>query len=55
MRKPYNGPQETFKEEDLIADEPFANFQHWFGIAVDAGIHEPNCMALATASKSVCI
>lgn len=36
------------RRADLRAD-PFAQFDVWFGQAVEAGLHEPNAMSLATA------
>ena len=35
-------------EEDLAAD-PFTQFDRWLRQAVEAGVHEPNAMTLATA------
>ncbi len=35
-------------EADLEPD-PFAQFDRWFGVAVAAGVNEPNAMTLATA------
>jgi pyridoxamine 5'-phosphate oxidase len=36
-------------ESDLAAD-PVTMFERWYADAVDAGLHEPNAMAVATAS-----
>ena len=36
------------REEDLAAD-PFTQFDRWLRQAVEAGVHEPNAMTLATA------
>jgi pyridoxamine 5'-phosphate oxidase len=34
---------------DALADDPMAQFATWFGIASEAGVHEPAAMTLATA------
>lgn len=36
--------------EDTIADTPYQQFSQWFAEAQNAGIEEPNAMALATVS-----
>ena len=36
--------------ESDLADDPIELFQRWYADAVDAGLHEPNAMAVATAS-----
>lgn len=36
-------------EEDLLAD-PIAMFERWYDDAVEAGIHEPNAMVVASAT-----
>lgn len=38
-------------ERDAAAD-PFAMFSEWFGQALEAAVHEPNAMTLATASAN---
>lgn len=40
----------TFDEE-VAHPHPFSQFAHWFDQAVEAGINEPNAMALATAGS----
>ena len=53
MRKPYLGENEVFEVTNLVAKEPFAQFQNWFDQAKSTpGIEEANAMCLATASKS---
>ncbi|XP_071519250.1 pyridoxine/pyridoxamine 5'-phosphate oxidase-like isoform X2 [Panulirus ornatus] len=53
MRKPYKGKNEAFTEDDLVAKEPFAQFEAWFNEACHTpGIIEANAMCLATATKS---
>jgi pyridoxamine 5'-phosphate oxidase len=37
-------------DETAAGDDPLALFGRWLGEAVDAGLHEPNAMALATAT-----
>ncbi|MEJ7633729.1 pyridoxamine 5'-phosphate oxidase [Aeromicrobium sp.] len=37
-------------EEAAAGDDPLALFGRWLGEAIDAGLHEPNAMALATAT-----
>lgn len=37
-------------DETAAGDDPLALFARWFDEAVDAGVHEPNAMALATAT-----
>ena len=52
MRKPYKGSGEYFTKEDLVAKEPFKQFEFWFNEAKQLKeIEEPNAMCLATASK----
>ncbi|RBM17914.1 pyridoxamine 5'-phosphate oxidase [Streptomyces sp. PT12] len=34
-------------EKDLAAD-PFEQFEHWFALARESGLHEPNAMVLGT-------
>ena len=36
--------------ESDLADDPIELFQRWYADVVDAGLHEPNAMAVATAS-----
>ena len=56
MRKPYKGVQDVFLVEDLVSQEPFGNFKHWFDTAYNTdGIHEANAMSLATATKLVVV
>jgi pyridoxamine 5'-phosphate oxidase len=47
LREDYS--QAGLTEEDL-AEDPFAFFHRWLRDAVEAGLHEPNAMVLATAS-----
>jgi len=52
MRAPYHNLDEGFDVQDLTAKEPIGQFTDWFEAASkDAGIKEPNAMALATATK----
>jgi len=44
-RQDYQGP--SFDERDCAAD-PFVQFDRWFAEAVEAGVVEPEAMALAT-------
>jgi pyridoxamine 5'-phosphate oxidase len=37
-------------DESAAGHDPVALFQQWLAEAVDAGVHEPNAMALATAT-----
>ena len=37
------------REQDLDQN-PFLQFENWFQVATDAGLHEPNAMSLATVS-----
>jgi pyridoxamine 5'-phosphate oxidase len=37
-------------DERVAGDDPLALFARWLDDAVDAGVHEPNAMALATAT-----
>ncbi|HET7385839.1 MAG TPA: pyridoxamine 5'-phosphate oxidase [Nocardioidaceae bacterium] len=48
LRQEYVG--RGLSEQDL-ADDPVAMFDRWFHDAVEAGLHEPNAMVLATASR----
>jgi pyridoxamine 5'-phosphate oxidase len=49
---PYLGRNESFTEDQLVAKEPFSQFNAWFErAAVTQGIEEANAMCLATASK----
>ena len=53
MRKPYLDGKKTFDITDLVAREPYKQFENWFDIAKQTpGIEEPNAMCLATASKA---
>jgi pyridoxamine 5'-phosphate oxidase len=36
--------------ESDLADDPITMFERWYADAVDAGLHEPNAVAVATAS-----
>lgn len=55
MRTPYHNKKEIFDVKDLVAREPFAQFQDWFEEArKTSGIEEANAMALATATKDGC-
>jgi len=52
MRIPYHGKDEAFTEDQLVAKEPFAQFNHWFErAAITEGIQEPNAMCLSTSTK----
>jgi pyridoxamine 5'-phosphate oxidase len=52
MRTPYRPSTEAFLESDLVAHEPFAQFQHWFDEACNhPDIKEPNAAALATSTR----
>ena len=52
MRKPYNDPNSTFTETDLIAQEPLKQFTAWFELACQTpGINEANAVCLSTATK----
>lgn len=52
MRQRYHSTGSCFDECDLVSQEPFGNFQHWFEEACkEPRILEPNAMALATATK----
>ncbi|OXA55859.1 pyridoxine-5'-phosphate oxidase [Folsomia candida] len=52
MRIPYHGKNESFTEDQLVAREPFSQFNNWFErAAITEGIEEPNAMCLATATK----
>jgi len=54
MRIAYKGKEEAFTEDQLVAKEPFGQFDAWFSEAAKiASIEEPNAMALATATKYV--
>lgn len=51
MRHPYHDKSRRFDIKDLVAKEPFGQFEHWFKEACEIKqIAEPNAMALATAS-----
>ncbi|TRY70733.1 hypothetical protein TCAL_01188 [Tigriopus californicus] len=53
MRKPYLDQSATFDTTDLVAQEPWGQFQAWFDQAkACSAIEEANAMCLATASKS---
>jgi len=53
MRKPYLGENQAFEVKDLVAKEPFAQFQNWFDQAKETpGIEEANAMCVASASKA---
>jgi len=52
MRKAYKGLNEGFDVGDLISKNPIKQFTAWFEQAKTcAGIHEPNAMAIATATR----
>jgi pyridoxamine 5'-phosphate oxidase len=38
-------------DEAMAGDDPVALFAHWLDDAVEAGVHEPNAMALASATR----
>lgn len=48
LRREYT--QGGLSEADLAAD-PFAQFERWFNDAQNAGVHEPNAMALGTVDS----
>ncbi|KAA8498776.1 Pyridoxine/pyridoxamine 5'-phosphate oxidase [Porphyridium purpureum] len=54
LRKEYSA--QGIEDEDVglhgDAQDPFALFRLWFQQAVDAQVHEPNAMCLATATKN---
>src|SRR4051794_9151259 len=39
-------------EESPLAGDPFTMFGRWMQEAVDAGVHEPNAMVVATADAA---
>jgi pyridoxamine 5'-phosphate oxidase len=45
LRKDYANPVLT---RDMLASDPFVQFERWFGEACDAELPEPNAMTLAT-------
>ena len=47
LRQEYS--REALNERDVDAD-PIKQFRHWFSQAQNAGLLEPNAMALATAT-----
>ncbi|XP_025093136.1 pyridoxine-5'-phosphate oxidase-like isoform X2 [Pomacea canaliculata] len=52
MRHPYHNKRSIFDERDLVAKEPYAQFQKWFEeVCKTNGIMEPNAMTVATATK----
>lgn len=52
MRKAYKGINEGFDIGDLVSKNPIEQFTAWFEQAkLCEGIHEPNAMAIATATK----
>ena len=52
MRKPYLSEGNTFDVKNLVAKEPYKQFENWFEIAKKTpGIEEPNAMCIATATK----
>jgi len=52
MRKAYKGINDGFDVGDLVSKNPIAQFTAWFEQAkLCDGIHEPNAMAIATATK----
>ncbi|XP_076470197.1 pyridoxine-5'-phosphate oxidase-like [Babylonia areolata] len=52
MRQPYHDKSDIFDVKDLVAKEPYKQFQKWFEEACNVkGIEEANAMTLATASK----
>lgn len=52
MRKAYKGANEGFDVKDLASKNPIEQFTDWFEQAkLSEGIHEPNAMAIATATK----
>ena len=53
MRKPYKSVEDIFDFKDLVAREPYRQFEHWFHLAkTTPGIEEANAMCLATATKT---
>ena len=54
MRHPYHGIDSIFDLEHLKSGDPIQQFENWFEDARKIKeIHEPNAMALATATKYV--
>ena len=52
MRHPYHGMNFTFDTDDLSSRDPIKQFEAWFEDARKLKeVHEPNAMALATATK----
>jgi len=52
MRKAYKGINDGFDVGDLVSKNPIEQFTAWFEQAkLCEGIHEPNAMAIATATK----
>ncbi|WP_461790903.1 pyridoxamine 5'-phosphate oxidase [Pedobacter sp.] len=49
LRQDYKSAE--LNEKDIVKN-PIAQFEKWFGDAIDAQIYEPNVMTLATADKS---
>lgn len=47
MRTEYS---DTGLDEQQAGTDPLALFEHWLAVAVQAQVHEPNAMALATAT-----
>ncbi|KAK7494892.1 hypothetical protein BaRGS_00013771 [Batillaria attramentaria] len=55
IRRPYHNKNEIFDVKDLVAREPFAQFEAWFEEARKTpGIDEPNAMAIASATRDGC-
>ena len=44
--------QETGVRRADLVDDPFAQFDAWFTLASDAGVHEPHAMVLSTVDAS---
>ena len=47
-----HAPDEAILTEDMLADDPMAQFAAWMADAVAAGVPEPTAMVLATVSAS---
>lgn len=44
--------QQRGVDRDELADDPLTQFRRWFDEAVEAGLHEPEAMILATADRA---
>ena len=48
LRQEYHSPSLSYND---MNDNPFEQFHEWFQAALEAGVKEPNAMALATATS----